>query len=135
MKSEWERVLGNAKLSEGNGRFGSLVRRALSWFPKGMPPLKSVTKVQVKRRSQVRGIVGLTTHCCVEVGAKEASRKQRRGGSQRITFYRELLDQLSDEAAIGVIAHELAHSWLNEHSKPAASRRREDEADELTRAT
>ena len=34
---------------------------------------------------------------------------------------------------MGVIVHELAHAWLNEHVAPRSSRRREREADELGR--
>ncbi len=52
---------------------------------------------------------------------------------QTITFYSELMDQLSDQAAGGVIAHELAHAWLNEHVVPAESQEREQEADSLAR--
>jgi len=50
---------------------------------------------------------------------------------QTITFYTSLLDALSDPAATAVIAHELAHAWLNEHVRPEESREREREADAL----
>jgi hypothetical protein len=52
---------------------------------------------------------------------------------QTITFYSELLDALSDPAATAVIAHELAHAWLNEHVRPEESGQREREADALAR--
>jgi predicted SprT family Zn-dependent metalloprotease len=52
---------------------------------------------------------------------------------QTITFYSSLLDALSDSAAMAVIAHELAHAWLNEHVKPEESREREREADALAK--
>ena len=52
---------------------------------------------------------------------------------QTITFYTSLLDALSDPAATAVIAHELAHAWLNEHVRPEESREREREADALAR--
>lgn len=52
---------------------------------------------------------------------------------QTITFYSHLLDALSERAAVGVIAHELAHAWLNEHERPEESRKRELEADNLAR--
>ena len=55
-------------------------------------------------------------------------------GVQTIIFYSELLDQLSDEAATGVIVHELAHAWLNEHLSPLSSIRSETEADDLARS-
>jgi hypothetical protein len=34
---------------------------------------------------------------------------------------------------MAVIAHELAHSWLNEHVSPGQSLKRESEADALAR--
>ena len=48
-----------------------------------------------------------------------------------ITFYSDLLNRLSDDAVIGVMAHELAHAWLNEHIGPEASKQREEDADYL----
>jgi len=130
---EWMRVLDGAELDAESERFRDLVRRALSRFPGRLPPLKSVIKVQLRKRSEAKGIVGLTTYCCVEMGAERTLGKKQGKGSQRITFYRELLDQLSNDAALGVIAHELAHAWLNEHRRPEASKKREREADELAR--
>lgn len=131
---DWTRVLGRAKFDAQSERLLSLVGRTLSRFPRGTPPLESVTKVQLRKRGQMKGVVGLTTYCCVETGAERGGRRERRSKSQRITFYRELLNQLSDEAAMGVIAHELAHAWLNEHSYPEDSTKREREADELARS-
>jgi len=32
---------------------------------------------------------------------------------------------------VAVMAHELAHAWLNEHLRPEASKTREDDADML----
>ena len=52
---------------------------------------------------------------------------------QTITFYTDLLNALSDNAAEAVIAHELAHAWLNEHVRPEESKEREAEADRLAR--
>jgi len=54
-------------------------------------------------------------------------------GVQSITFYVDLLSQLSETASVGVIAHELAHAWLNEHVSPEESQVREREADALAR--
>jgi len=132
--NDWERVLGDAKFLSDNARLRALVDEALSRFPSREPPLKSVTKIQLRRRSRTTGLVGLTTYCCVEPEEdKKGGGESANRGKQRITFYSELLNQLSDAAAIGVIAHELAHAWLNEHVDPDASSKREQEADELAR--
>lgn len=131
---DWERVLGQAKVESDSGRLKALVREALSRYPKGEQPVRSISKIQLRKRSRMKGLVGLTTYCCVELEDNSKRRPERTGdATQRITFYSELLDQLSDSAAIGVIAHELAHSWLNEYVSPKSSRKREREADELAR--
>lgn len=54
--------------------------------------------------------------------------------TQSLSFYSQLIDGLSDPAATAVIAHELAHAWLNEHVSPRESREREREADALARS-
>ena len=56
-----------------------------------------------------------------------------RNGEQTITYNTELLRQLSKDAAVGVIVHELAHAWLNEHLYPEDSQERESAADGLAR--
>ncbi len=76
--------------------------------------------------------MGLTTYRITGSGHRRGKSKADQG-RQIITFYSDLFDQLSDEAATGVIVHELAHAWLNEHVSPLSSRRREREADELAR--
>ncbi len=131
---DWERVLGRAKFERDAPRLRMLFGEALSRFPKNIATLRSVTRVQLRKRGRMSGLVGLTTYCCVELenGATKNG-EQENSPAQRITLYSELLDQLSDRAAIGVIAHELAHVWLNEHVSPKASKEREIEADELAR--
>lgn len=79
----------------------------------------------------MEGIVGLTRYCCVRTEDKEIFGE--RAPTQTITFYSDLLDEISDRSAIGVVAHELAHAWLNEHIRPEASGKRESEADDLAR--
>jgi Zn-dependent protease with chaperone function len=107
------------------------MRQALSSFPSEVPPLRSVVEIRMRRRA-IQGTVGLTTYRSAGSSTRRG-RKKADGGTQTITFYGDLLDQLSDEAATGVIVHELAHAWLNEHVSARSSRRREREADELAR--
>ncbi len=84
----------------------------------------------MRKRGEMKGLVGLTTYCCVQT---EKGSSPKRAPTQKITFYSDLLDEISDRSAIGVIAHELAHAWLNEHVKPDGSAEREKEADDLAR--
>ncbi len=131
---DWERVLGQATFEAKSDRLKKLMTEALSKFPDKVEPLRSVARIQMRKRGRMKGLVGLTTYCRIEL-KKRSRRREGRGNEvrQTITFYSELLNELSDSATVGVIAHELAHSWLNEHVSPEASKRREREADELAK--
>jgi len=131
---DWDRVLGEDRLETNNRRLRALVSEAASQFPERESPLRSVARIQLKKRGRMKGLVGLTTYCCVEPENRRKQDNRRTSPKkQKIVFYSELLNQLSDSAALGVIAHELAHAWLNEHLSPEASSEREREADELAR--
>ena len=115
-------LLGNARVSAGDPRFLDLLDQTLRRIPTGASPISTVTEVRLELRGKRRGLVGLTTW-------------GRTGGAHRqvLTFYRDLLGQLSDGAAKAVIVHEIAHAWLNENVRPEDSREREDQADDLAR--
>ena len=130
-----DRVLPVAELDCVDSRLLRLLETALSLFPSSERPLRSVVVIRLREKSSTKGRVGLTTFSYVEgtEGAEKNPGGRLKAGRQRITLYNGLLSQLSDAAAVGVIAHELAHAWLNEHVSPQSSRRREAEADELAR--
>ncbi len=126
--------LGEADLSVPVGRFLGLLTAAVARIPPGTPPLRSVKLVELKRRGRLPGLVGLTSWGELSYGATPSGTGGKaHGGRQTITFYTELLSQLSGPAATGVIAHELAHAWLNEHVSPEGSEARELEADRMAR--
>ena len=129
---DWLRVLGRTEYRAESRRLLALIREALSIFPSEAKPLRSVVEIRLRKRA-IQGTVALTTYRSTE-SSPGGGRRTAYLGTQIITFYSELLDQLSDEAAMGVIVHELAHAWLNEHVSPQSSKRREAEADELARA-
>src|SRR6266852_6426019 len=100
---DWNGVLGDAEFVSNNRRFRTLVDEALSRFPAAEQPLRSITRIQLRKRSRTAGMVGLTTYCCVEPDKpKKGGRGRGDRGRQRITFYSELLGKLSDAAAKGV---------------------------------
>jgi predicted Zn-dependent protease with MMP-like domain len=131
---DWGRVLPNAKFDSKDSRVRGLVEEALSLFPSAERPLRSVVVIRLRERSSTKGRVGLTTFSYVGRHAEKGLGGRPSHGRQRILLYNGLLSQLSDEAAMGVIAHELAHAWLNEHVSPQSSKRREAEADEVARS-
>ncbi|MGA2198381.1 MAG: hypothetical protein ABSG45_00415 [Nitrososphaerales archaeon] len=125
--------LGSAKIATSDRRFLGLLRNALAKIPPDATPLCTLRQVSLKRRGELPGLVGLTRwgQLSHEEGGKAG--RATAAGSQTITFYTELLSQLSESASVGVMVHELAHAWLNEHLLPEDSAAREGEADELAR--
>jgi Zn-dependent protease with chaperone function len=107
-------------------RFRRLFGEANMRPPGDVAPINTVRSITLSRRP-TRTTVGLTRYSRVRYFVV-LSRP-----SQTITFYSSLFDALSDPAATAVIAHELAHAWLNEHVRPEESREREEEADALAR--
>jgi len=103
-----------------------LFNRATRRPPTSAPQIMTVRSVTVSKRS-TRTMAGLTRYSRTRFFLVFSRPRQT------ITFYSTLLDELSDSAATAVIAHELAHAWLNEHVRPEESKEREREADALAR--
>jgi hypothetical protein len=107
-------------------RFRRLFSEANMRPPSVVPRITTVRSITLSRRP-TKTTVGLTRYSRVRYFLVLSRPRQT------ITFYSSLLDALSDPAATAVIAHELAHAWLNEHVRPEESREREREADALAR--
>jgi hypothetical protein len=116
---------GDYVLKSRDRRFRRLFAEAASRPPPDVPRIGTVRLVQLSRRP-TKTTVGLTRYSKVRFFLLAHPR-------QTITFYSSLFNALSDRAAVAVIAHELAHAWLNEHQSPEESRGREVEADDLAR--
>ena len=117
---------GDVKVKADDKRFLRILRDAVVRPPATVPRITSVVSV-VLSNHPAKMTVGLTRYHDVRY-LLVLSRPR-----QTITFYSELLDALSDLAAEAVMAHELAHAWLNEHVQPEESPEREEEADRLAR--
>jgi hypothetical protein len=118
-------VLGRSFTLSGGGRFRSLFMEAAKRPSSSVPRITTVKSV-ILSRHRTKTTVGLTRYSKVRFFLLSRPK-------QTITFYTPLLDALSDPAATAVMAHELAHAWLNEHVRPEESRQREEEADSLAR--
>jgi hypothetical protein len=115
-------------------RLFALLITVVARIPNTRPPIPSVRTICFRKRSNMKGIVGLTKYSFVEYKVKGAKEwRVPDPGRHTVTFYTRLMNQLSDEAVMAVIAHEFAHAWLNEYVRPAQSQKREREADELAR--
>ena len=106
-------------------RFRRLFIEAARRPPADVPKITTIREVSLSRR-RTKSMVGLTRYSKVRFFLRSHPR-------QTITFYTSLFGALSEPAAVAVIAHELAHAWLNEHVVPEESRKRETEADDLAR--
>ena len=107
----------------------ALLQECLDRIPNSGCPVRLRTEIRLKKRGTLPGVVGLTTFY-VEAYAPNGVAKEE-SGAHTITFYTNLMDKLTDRAVMAVMAHELAHAWLNEHLRPEASDAREDDADML----
>jgi len=118
-------VAGGYSLSR-DPRFRRLFSEANTRPPSDVPRITTVRSITLSKRP-TKTTVGLPRYSRVRYFLVLSRPRQT------ITFYSSLLDALSDPAATAVIAHELAHAWLNEHVRPEESREREGEADALAR--
>jgi len=126
MRLEESGIIGGAfVLKSKDRRFRRLFVEATERPPDDTPKIVTVRVVRTSKRP-TKTMVGLTRYSRVRFFFHSHPR-------QTITFYSYLFDALSDPAGIAVIAHELAHAWLNEHVEPEESRNREEEADDLAR--
>ncbi len=107
-------------------RFVRIFRNAVRRPPGSVPKITTVRSV-VLSNHPTKTTVGLTRYSKVRFLVIFSRPRQT------ITFYSDLFNALSDKAAEAVIAHELAHAWLNEHVIPEESVRREKGADRLAR--
>jgi hypothetical protein len=117
---------GKIELRANDPRFLGIFRDAVRRPPKTVPRITTVHSV-ILSNHPTKTTVGLTRYSDHKF-LLVLSRPR-----QTITFYSDLLDALSDKAAEAVMAHELAHAWLNEHVRPEESAKREADADRLAR--
>lgn len=112
-----------------NPRYLTLLEECLSRIPNSGRRVRLHTEIKLRRRGALPGVVGLTTFSLENYAPNGVVREE--SGRHTITFYTNLMDKLTDRAVVAVMAHELAHAWLNEHLRPEASKTREDDADML----
>jgi SprT-like family len=118
-------ISGDFAFKSKDTRFRRLFTEAANRPPGQVPRITTIRSVSLSRR-RTESTVGLTRYSGLRFSFGSRPR-------QTITFYSSLADSLSDSALLAVIAHELAHAWLNEHVHPEESIEREHEADSLAR--
>ena len=131
-KASREKGLGflvNGMVKVHNPRYRSLLEECLGRIPSSGRPVRLRTEIRLRRRGTLPGVVGLTTFFVEGYAPNGVTREE--AGAHTITFYTNLMDKLTDRAVVAVMAHELAHAWLNEHLRPEASESRENDADML----
>ena len=121
--------LANGIIKVHNPRYKSLLNECLDRIPNSGRTVQLRTEVRLRRKGTLSGVVGLTTFLVEGFAPNGIAREE--SGAHTITFYTNLMDKLTDRAVVAVMAHELAHAWLNEHLRPEASKTRENDADML----
>jgi hypothetical protein len=117
---------GNYVVRAKDRRFLRIFKDAVLRPPADVPRITSVRSVVLSNHPTTT-TVGLTRYSHVKFLIVFSRPRQT------ITFYSDLMNALSDKAAEAVVAHELAHAWLNEHVRPEESKAREAEADKLAK--
>jgi hypothetical protein len=121
--------LKNGRVGIRNPRYRALLHECIGRIPNSGRSVHLRTEVRLRKRGTLPGVVGLTTFSVESYAPNGVAREE--SGVHTITFYTNLMDRLTDRAVVAVMAHELAHAWLNEHLRPEASKTREDDADML----
>ncbi len=131
VKSDEDRAgfVANGLIAIRNSRYHGLLMDCFERIPGSGHRIHLPTEIRTRNRGSMPGVVGLTTFSVGGFAPNGAADEVP--GTHTITFYTHLMDRLSDKAATAVMAHELAHAWLNEHIRPEASKIREDDADML----
>jgi hypothetical protein len=106
-------------------RLRSLVIETIEKLPSGALQVASLRRIVVRDQSPDGMTAGLTRY------RDDLTDKGYVNQRQEIFLYKDILDQLSDDAVKAIVAHEFAHAWLNEHVYPVQSNERENEADNL----
>lgn len=122
-KGETGLIVGRYALASRSTRFRHLFSLAVARPPEELPKITTVRSVSYSSEPTAK-TVGMTRYS--DSGPRSPPR-------QDITFYSSLASSLSDSAFLAVMAHELAHAWLNEHEYPDDGVAREHEADALAR--
>lgn len=95
-----------------------------------IPTLNSITS---RKTSDAGSLAGLTRRVTYERTIRFGLGKTRTDEVvvQKVELYRDMMMQLSLSSREAVIAHELAHAWLNDNIAPDDSATREEECDAL----
>lgn len=119
----------NAVLDLDGERIQYLLAKTLARINDDYMPVSTLKSIVLSDHTdEFEGCCGLT-HC--SFSESESRTEEIIVNHQSIILYMDLLQHLSHSAVIAVIAHELAHAWLNEHQFPDQSVNSETEADKL----
>ncbi|MEE9134393.1 MAG: M48 family metalloprotease [Nitrososphaerales archaeon] len=118
-----------------DNRIKNLILQTLDNMPPDGLDISSLESIQLSDLSPTETLAALTTHSSFDVTIRndEGNEWDEIRSRQKITFYLDILNNLSDLAVKAIIAHEIAHAWLNEHVKPESSQQREKDSDDLAR--
>jgi hypothetical protein len=109
------------------------VDEALARLPPEASRIPTLRSISSRKTSESGSLAGLTRRITYERTVRFGFGKSRTDEEvvQKIELYMDLMRQLSERARVAVVAHELAHAWLNDNVAPDDSAAREEECDAL----
>jgi hypothetical protein len=111
------------------------VDEALDRLPLEASDIPTLHTITSKRTSASGSLAGLTRRITYDRTLRILPSKivEDEVVVQKIELYRDMMLQLSERSRVAVVAHELAHAWLNDNMGPEDSAKREEESDGLAR--
>lgn len=113
------------------------IRRALEEVLARLPVealnIPTLNSISSRKTSDAGSLAGLTRRITYERTVRFGLGKTQTDEVvvQKVELYRDMMMQLSLSSGEAVIAHELAHAWLNDNIAPDDSAIREEECDAL----
>lgn len=130
-----EGLLSGARLDVKDAAIRRAVDEALARLPPEASVIPTLRLIASKKTSEGGSLAGLTRRIIYErrIYTGPAKTEEAETVVQRIELYRDIMLQLSEMSRVAVVAHELAHAWLNDNVGPEDSKKREEESDALAR--
>jgi hypothetical protein len=128
-----EGLLSGVRLRIGGAEIRRAVDEALARLPPEASHIPTLRSISSRKTSENGSLAGLTRRITYERTVRFGLGTTRTDEVvlQKIELYVDLMLQLSEMARVAVVAHELAHAWLNDNVAPDDSASREEECDAL----
>ncbi len=128
-----EELLSGVRVDVRGAAVRLAVDEALTRLPPEASDVPTLRLITSKKTSEGGSLAGPTRRITYERTVRFGLGKTRTDEVvvQKIELYLDMMLQLSEMSRVAVVAHELAHAWLNDNVAPDDSATREEECDAL----